>query len=74
MLCTFIRHIGPIYARELTQKCYDRLVLVHATKKVLLDVIFDKHAQSWKNLPLVLHTLSEKGYALSLSINESGFT
>jgi len=46
MLCTFIRHIGAIYARELTQKFYHRLVFVHATyKEGLLDEIFDKNAQ-----------------------------
>ena len=49
-----------------TQKHYHRQVLVHATKKVVLDVTFNKHTIVGKNLPPVLHTFSKKGYESSL--------
>jgi len=49
-----------------TQKHYHRQVLVHATKKVVFDVTFNKHTVFGKNLPPVLHTFSKKGYESSL--------
>jgi len=57
----------------LTKKHYHRLVLLHATKKVWLDVLLWQTLTCTfvgKNLPPVLHTLFKNGYASTLSTNE----